>query len=359
MILQEHRELAYFSGLRNPNSIRRTSMKIGILTGGGDCPGMNAFIRSVARAALHMRPDCEVWGIHDGWRGLIDRSYRKLSTLDTAGISRLGGTILGTMRVPELRNDLELQKLVMQNFIEAGFDALLVCGGNGSMHASYTLDEQLRANGCECPILFTSASIDNDVANTYGTAIGFYSAIARSLDMMEWIRDTASAHRRVYIIGSMGRNSAFLPFYAGLVTGAEYVIRPHERVDFDALADMIESRDRDTRIIVSEAYSRSLEDVRAILSQLLEQRNSQHEIRSVDMGYFQRGGEATASDVLRANWLGFHMVKSLFAGEKSAFFGAFHVGAPPSRIPLADAIKPSANHDDIPKNVIEMALALR
>lgn len=334
-------------------------MKIGILTGGGDCPGMNAFIRSVTRSATNLAPGSEVWGIHDGWRGLIDRSYRKLTPLDTAGISRLGGTILGTMRAPELRTDLELQKLLMNNFLDDGFDALLVCGGNGSMRAAYTLDELLRAHGHTAPILFTSASIDNDVANTCGTAIGFYSAIARSMEMMEWIRDTASAHRRVYIIGSMGRNSAFLPFYAGIVTGAEYVIRPHERVNFEEIAEMIERRDRDTRIIVSESYARSIEDVRAILSELLERRNSRHEIRTVDMGYFQRGGEATTADVLRANWLGYQMVKALFAGEGSGFFGAFHIGAPPNRLSLAEAIKPSANHDDIPKDVIEMALALR
>ncbi len=334
-------------------------MKIGILTGGGDCPGMNAFIRSVTRSAMNLRPETEVWGIHDGWRGLIDRSYRPLTSLDTAGISRLGGTILGTMRVPELRTDEQLQLTVMENFLADGFEAILVCGGNGSMLASYSLDELLKKHGHAAPVLFTSASIDNDVANSCGTSIGFYSAIARSLEMMEWIRDTASAHRRVYIIGSMGRNSAYLPFYAGIVTGAEYVIRPNERVDFEALAEMIEGRDRDTRIIVSEGYSRTVEDVRAILTELLERRNSQHEIRTVDMGYFQRGGVATTADVLRANWLGYHMVKSLFAGEGSAFFGAYHVGAPPNRLPLSEAIKPSANHDDIPKDVIEMALALR
>lgn len=205
----------------------------------------------------------------------------------------------------------------------------------------------------------TGALIDNDVANVYGTSIGFYSAIHRSVEMMEWIRDTASAHRRVYIIGSMGRKSAFLPFYAGIVSGVEYVIRPNERVDFEAIADMIERRDRDTRIIVSEAYSKALDHVRAILSDALERRSSRHEIRTVDMGYFQRGGEAVIADVLRANWIGFHMVRSLINGESSAFFGAYHVGAPPNRVSIEEAVQASANHDDIPRDLIEMALALR
>jgi 6-phosphofructokinase 1 len=334
-------------------------MKIGILTGGGDCPGMNAFIRSATRCSLNMIPDAEVFGILDGWQGLIERSYRQLHPIDTAGISNLGGTILGTLRVPELRTNEELRRVVMQNFLDDGFDALLVCGGNGSLRAANDLNRMLTETGGPHSILVTAASIDNDVANIYGTSLGFYSSIRRSLEMMEWIRDTASAHRRVYIIGSMGRHSAYLPFFAGMATGAEYVIRPKEHVDFEAIADMIESRSRDTRIIVSESYPKSIEEVRAILDNALERRNSRHEIRTVDMGYFQRGGGAAITDVIRANWLGYNMAKSLKANEGSAFFGAFNAGMPPNRIPLADAILPEANHNDIPSELIEMALALR
>lgn len=334
-------------------------MKIGILTGGGDCPGMNAFIRSVTRSALNLIPGVEVCGILDGWRGLIEKSYRNLSALDTAGISSLGGTILGTVRVPEMRTDHALRRVVHDNFIAAGFDGLFVCGGNGSLHAARDLDQMLAESGSHKPVYFTAASIDNDVANAHGTSLGFYSAMRRSLEMMDWIRDTASAHRRVYIIGSMGRHSAYLPFYAGIVSGAEYVIRPDEKVNFEAVADMIEARDRDTRIIVSESYPKSLEEIRAILDNALERRSSRHEIRTVDMGYFQRGGDASITDVIRANWLGYQMVKSMVAGDPSAFFGAFNVGAPPVRIPLSEALDPSANHDDIPREIIEMALALR
>lgn len=334
-------------------------MKLAILTGGGDCPGMNAFIRSVTRSALNLSPDTEVWGVLDGWAGMLRNSFRRLSSLDTAGINRLGGTILGTIRVPEMAHDISLREKIMENFIEAGFDALLVCGGNGSMRASHDLNQRLRETGKNLPVLFTPASIDNDVANTYGTSIGFYSAIERSMEMMEWIRDTASAHRRVYIVGSMGRDSAYLPIYAGLATGAEYVIRPGEQVDFEGMAEMIEGRDRDTRIIVSEAYTRNLDEIRAILSEALARRKSTHEIRTVDMGYFQRGGMASVTDVLRANWIGHCMVKSMLESSESGFFGAFHVGTPPPSIPFEDAIRPEANHEDIPHDIIEMMVSLR
>lgn len=334
-------------------------MKVAILTGGGDCPGMNAFIRSATRSLLNLIPDVEIWGVLDGWSGLIQGSYRPLSAIDTAGICRLGGTILGTIRVPEMRDDLSLREKIMKNFLAAEFDAILVCGGNGSMHAAHDLDRRLSEQGLTRRVLFTPASIDNDVANTYGTSIGFYSAIERSMEMMEWIRDTASAHRRVYIAGSMGRNSAYLPIYAGLTTGAEYVIRPEEQVDFEAMADMIERRDRDTRIIVSEAFRMTLDEIRAVLTEALKRRKSTHEIRTVDMGYFQRGGMASVTDVLRANWLGYCMVRALMNGGEGGFFGAFHIGAPPNHVPLEETIRPEANHEDIPRATIEMMLALR
>jgi len=335
-------------------------MKLAILTGGGDCPGMNAFIRSVARSAWNLLPECEVWGVLDGWRGLLEKSYRRLEPVDTAGISALGGTILGTLRMPSLRTNAEERRAIAENFIAGEFDALCVCGGNGSLAAACDLNDTLHTFDQHRPVLFTAASIDNDVANIYGTSLGFYSAIDRSLEMLGWIRDTASAHRRVYIIGSMGRRSAWLPFYAGIAAGAEYVIRPDEHVDFEAIADMIDTRERDTRIIVSEAYPKTLEEIKAIVENALERRRSEHEIRTVDMGYFQRGGGASVSDVLRADWLGFHMVRGLLEEEcASSLFGAFNIGTPPNRVPLAEALRPEANYDDIPREVVEMALALR
>jgi len=334
-------------------------MKLGILTGGGDCPGMNAFVRAVTRSAYSYIPGVEVLGVLDGWRGLIERSYRPLGSLDTAGINTLGGTILGTVRTPELRDDLVLRDRIVQNILADRFDALFVCGGNGSLHASHDFELMLRESGHEPQIFFAAASIDNDVANVYTTSLGFYSAISRSVEMMNWIRDTASAHRRVYIIGSMGRRSAWLPFYAGISSGAEYVIRPNERVNYERIADMIERRDRDTRIIVSEAYPKSLEEIRAILDHALERRKSRHEIRTVDMGYFQRGGEAIVTDVLRANWLGFKMVRALEAGRTGGFFGAFNIVGEPNHLSFREAIAPEANHDDLPREMIELAIALR
>jgi 6-phosphofructokinase 1 len=178
--------------------------------------------------------------------------------------------------------------------------------------------------------------------------------------MLEWIRNTASSHRRVYLIGSMGRDSAYLAFYAGIATGAEYIIRPREIVDFEKIATMIEERDRDTRIVVAEGYNKSLDEVRTILEDIFRRRNIKREIRTVDMGYFQRGGQAAVTDILRASWLGYRMVTDAIAGKDSGFYTAFYTGHYQEPLPLEVAADDArSNQLDIPEELINMTLALR
>lgn len=335
-------------------------MKLAVMTGGGDCPGMNAFIRAVVRTALNLRPQTSVWGVLDGWRGLMENHYRRLSKLDVAGISSAGGTILGTVRFADLAKDSDIQETVARNLDDAGFDYLLVCGGNGSLRAAAVIEDILRREELRTRILVCPGSIDNDVCNMHGSSIGFYSAIDNSLEMLEWIRDTASAHRRVYLVRSMGRNSAFLPLFAGIASGAEYVIRPHEQVNFERMASMISERDRDSRIIVSEAYPKSLDEIKTILENIFEQRNVWREIRSVDMSYFQRGGTAATTDILRASWLGYRMVKDAFDRCNSGYYSAFYTGHVTPPLPLAVAADDTqTSYADIPAEFIEFALALR
>ncbi len=335
-------------------------MKLAILTGGGDSPGMNAFIRAIVRSALNIKPSSSVWGVVDGWRGLIDGNFRKLSKKDTAGIVHQGGTILGTLRVPELKDDKDMQDGIAMNLHDNFFDYLFIIGGNGSLAAANVIDSIIKKKGLRTKILFAPGSIDNDVCNNFGFSIGFYSAIDKSLEMLEWIRDTASSHRRVYIIESMGRDSGYLAFFAGIATGAEYIIRPGENVDFDKLVNMIAERERDTRIIVAEGYEKSGEEVRDILEDLFNKRNIKHEIRQVDMGYFQRGGKAAVKDILQASWLGYYMVKDAFNSCGSGFYSCFYVGSKPFVIPLEKAVNDeNVNTIEIPQEIIDFALALR
>jgi len=321
---------------------------------------MNAFIRAVVRTVLNLSPESQVWGVVDGWRGLVFGQYRLLGKRDVSGIAALGGTILGTMRFPELATNVEFQKQAARNLEEGGFDYLFVIGGNGSVKAAWTLEQILRRNSWRTRILVAPGSIDNDVCNNYGTSIGFYSALERSLEMLSWIRDTASSHRRVYLIRSMGRDSAYLAFYAGIIGGAEYAIRPHETVDFEHLAEIAAQRDRDTIIVVSEAYPKSLREIQEILEGIFRRRGIEREVRAVDMSYFQRGGKASVTDILRASWLGYRMVCDALRGAPSGFYAAYYIGHVQDPLPLEIAADDArTNHLDIPPEVIRMALALR
>lgn len=335
-------------------------MKFAILTGGGDSPGMNAFVRAVVRSSINLNSATSVWGVIDGWRGIIDANFKKISKRDTAGKAHAGGTILGTLRVPELKDNKDLQEAIALNLHDNNFDYLFVIGGNGSLKAAEVINRIILSRGLRTRILVAAGSIDNDVCNNFGYSIGFYSAIDKSLEMLEWIRDTASAHRRVYIIESMGRDSGYLSFFAGIATGAEYIIRPGEIVDYEKMANMINERDRDSRIIVAEGYGKTIEEVREILEEIFKKRDIKHEIRTVDMGYFQRGGKAAVKDILHASWLGYSMVKDAYNQCSSGFYTGYNIGHPPTILSLEDAVDDSkSTHYELPKTIIDFALALR
>ncbi len=335
-------------------------MKFGILTGGGDSPGMNAFVRAVVRTALNTEPQTSVWGVYDGWKGLAENNYRKLNKLSVAGLSSTGGTVLGTMRFPELAHNSEIQERIATDLHNHGFDYIFICGGNGSLKASAVIESILRERNRRTRIMFAPGSIDNDVCNVYGSSLGFYSAIDKSLEMLEWIRDTASSHRRVYLIRSMGRQSSYLAAFAGIVTGAEHVIRPNEEVDYEEMTEMIAGRNRDTRIIISEAFPQSLNEVKLELELRFRARGIKSEIRTVDMSYFQRGGKAAVTDILRASWLGYRMVRDAFEEVSSGFYTAFYTGHSPKPLPLDFAANADVtNHDDIPEYLLDFMSALR
>lgn len=334
-------------------------MKIAILTGGGDCPGMNAFVRAVVRSAINLRPTTSVWGVIDGWKGLAESNFRKLDSRETRGMTHAGGTFLGTLRVPELKDDPDMQEAMAMNLHDNFFDYLLVIGGNGSLQASNVINKIIIENGLRTKILVASGSIDNDVCNNYGFSVGFYSAVDKSMEMLEWIRDTASAHRRVYIIRSMGRDSGYLAFFSGVATGAEKIILPGEQVDYEKLATMIDERDRDTRVIIAEGYEKSLDEVRMVLEEIFERRNIKHEIRTVDMGYFQRGGKAVIKDILLASWLAYCMVRDALTKCDSGFYAAYNGGQEPTVLTLEQAADDSkSTHLDIPKELQDFAQAL-
>ena len=157
----------------------------------------------------------------------------------------------------------------------------------------------------------------------------------------------------------MGRDSGYLAFYAGLATGAEHIILPGEDVNYEKLATTIDERDRDTRIIVAEGYDKTGEEIRKILEDVFRRRNINHEIRSVDMGYFQRGGIASIKDILMSSWLGYCMVRDAFRNADSGFYTAYYCGEKPAVLSLEDAINDEkSTHYNINPEMLEFFDAL-
>lgn len=214
--------------------------RIGILTSGGDCPGLNAAIRGVAKASYGMF-DCEFVGIHDGYQGLIDGNYRDLNPKDFSGILTLGGTMLGTHRTPFKRmrkieeDGVDKVANMIKNYEKLGLDCLITLGGNGT-HKNANL---LREEGLN--VIGLPKTIDNDI---YGTDLtfGFHSAVDIATEVIDRIHTTADSHDRVMLIELMGHKAGWLTLYAGLAGGADVVLIPEIAYSKEKIYEALEER---------------------------------------------------------------------------------------------------------------------
>lgn len=214
--------------------------KIGILTSGGDCPGLNAAIRGVAKASYELF-ECEFVGLHNGYKGLIDGDYRELTAKDFSGILTLGGTMLGTQRTPfkhmrKIESDgVDKVANMVNNYEKLGLDCLVTLGGNGT-HKNANL---LREEGLN--VIGLPKTIDNDI---YGTdfSFGFHSAVDIATEVIGRIHTTASSHARVMIIELMGNKAGWLTLYAGLAGGADIILIPEIPYALDKIYEALEKR---------------------------------------------------------------------------------------------------------------------
>ncbi|MDR2822542.1 MAG: ATP-dependent 6-phosphofructokinase, partial [Acholeplasmatales bacterium] len=189
-------------------------MKIGVLTSGGDSPGMNAAIRAVVRAGEKYK--YEIYAVKDGFRGLLDNEISLLTHEDVSGMLSLGGTKLGTSRVPEF-TELEVRKLAVKNLNALGISTLVCIGGDGTYHGAMELQKM----GINC--IGLPGTIDNDIAGTDFT-IGFHTALNTIVEAIDKLRDTSSSHQRCSIVEVMGRRAGDLALYSGICGGAEFII---------------------------------------------------------------------------------------------------------------------------------------
>src|SRR5438477_12637911 len=303
-------------------------MRIGILTGGGDCPGLNAVIRAVTRRALDQ--ECEVTGVLHGWRGLIDGAYRPLSFADISGILPRGGTILKTSRTNpfSIENGVERALAGM-----AEMDALVAIGGEDTLGVAARLHAEHQA-----PIVGVPKTIDNDLSGTDVT-FGFDTALAIATEAIDRLHSTAESHDRVMVCEVMGRHAGWIALLSGIAGGADVVLIPEQPVTVEHACGLIErrhARGKDFSIVVvsegwelrfdsgdaqlvtgagADAFGHArLGGIGGVLAGEIERRTG-FETRVTQLGHVQRGGPPTAHDRVLATRFGLKAADLVFAGS--------------------------------------------
>ncbi|KAA6454490.1 6-phosphofructokinase [Bacillus atrophaeus] len=277
--------------------------RIGVLTSGGDSPGMNAAVRAVVRKAIYH--DVEVYGIYNGYSGLISGKIEKLELGSVGDIIHRGGTKLYTARCPEFKT-VEGREKGIENLKKHGIEGLVVIGGDGS----YMGAKKLTEHGFPC--VGVPGTIDNDIPGTDFT-IGFDTALNTVIDAIDKIRDTATSHERTYVIEVMGRHAGDIALWAGLAGGAESILIPEADYDMsEILARLKRGHDRGKKhsiIIVAEGVGSGVEFGKRI------EEETNLETRVSVLGHIQRGGSPSASDRVLASRLGAYAVELLLEGK--------------------------------------------
>lgn len=283
---------------------------IGVVTPGGDAPGMNTAIRAVVRTAIFN--GLKIYGIERGWQGLIEGKFVNLELQSVGGIINRGGTILHTHRSPEFKQK-SARKKGFDHLRAFNVEGLVVIGGDGSISASAELYKEF-----DLPIINIPASIDNDI---YGTdySIGFDTAVNTAVEAIDKIRDTAASHERLFVIEVMGRNNGFIALEVGLVAGAEAIIIPEVVHNLDAIGQKIrygQQRGKTSFIVVTAEGAARAETVAASLK-----KKTHLDVRVSVLGHIQRGGSPSALSRQVACKLGARAVQLLIEGKKGLLVG--------------------------------------
>lgn len=307
--------------------------RIGVLTSGGDAPGMNAAIRAVVRSAIPRGYD--VLGFRHGYTGLIDGDCIRMDARSVGGIIDRGGTILGTSRCERLKAQSGPSDAADQ-FRAHGLDALVVIGGNGSHEGAYKLMKRA------VPVIAIASTIDNDLPGC-DVSLGFTTALDTALQAIDRLRVTASAHGRVFLVEVMGRDSGHLALCAGIAGGAEATVVPEIEVDAEGIAAQIRSayeRGKSHAIVVVAEGARYNAD--GLSNHFLMHRDRLgFEMRVTKLGHIQRGGAPGVYDRLIASQLGAAAIDHIAAGESGLTLGMVSGKVTPTHISeVAGAKKP-------------------
>ncbi|MBQ1722482.1 MAG: 6-phosphofructokinase [Muribaculaceae bacterium] len=286
---------------------------IGILTSGGDAPGMNAAIRAITRSAIYS--GFKVKGIYRGYKGLIDDEIVDFKTQNVSNIVHHGGTILKSARCKEFKTP-EGQEQAFKNMRKHDIDALVVIGGDGSLTGARSF-----ASEYDVPVIGLPGTIDNDLYGTDHT-IGYDTALNTIMWCVDRIRDTATSHERLFFIEVMGRNAGFLALNGAIASGAEAAIIPEISTEVDQLAELIESGFRKSKnssiVLVAES---PITGGAMGLAERVRKEYPQYDVRVTILGHLQRGGSPTALDRILASRMGAAAVDALLEGQRNVMIG--------------------------------------
>lgn len=286
---------------------------IGILTSGGDAPGMNAAIRAITRSAIFN--GWRVFGIYRGYEGLIGGDFKELTTESVSNTIQKGGTILKTARSKEFMTP-EGREKAFANIQKFGVDALIVIGGNGSLSGA-----QVFAREHDIPVIGLPGTIDNDLYGTDST-IGYDTALNTIVECVDKIRDTANSHDRIFFIEVMGRDAGFLAQNSAIAAGAEAAIIPEDQTDIDQLEQFIAHGCRKSKNSSIVIVSESKKDGGAMhYAERVKTEYPGYDVRVTILGHLQRGGSPSAYDRILASRLGYASIEALQEGQRNIMVG--------------------------------------
>ena len=286
---------------------------IGILTSGGDAPGMNAAIRAVTRSAIYN--GLRVKGIYRGYKGLITGEIQEFKTQNVSNIIQQGGTILKTARCQEFKTP-EGRKIAYETMQREEIDALIVIGGDGSLTGA-----RLLAQEYDIPCIGLPGTIDNDLYGT-DTTIGYDTALNTILDAVDKIRDTATSHERLFVVEVMGRDAGFLALNGAIAAGAEAAIIPEFNTEVDQLEEFIKNGFRKSKsssiVLVAES---EITGGAMHYAERVKNEYPQYDVRVTILGHLQRGGSPTAHDRIIASRMGVASIQALMEGQRNVMIG--------------------------------------
>ena len=317
--------------------------KIGVLTSGGDAPGMNAAVRSVVRSCVYN--NIEIVGILFGYQGLIDSKIKPMDARSVNNIINKGGTILKTARCEEFRSE-NGRKKAYNNIKENKIDALVVIGGDGTFTGAMIFQKEF-----SLPIIGIPGTIDNDIYGTQYT-IGYDTALNTVIHAIDKIRDTAISHNRLFFVEVMGRDAGHIALNAGIGAGAEEILVPEANMGLERLLDSLkrsEKSGKSSSIVVVAEGDKTGKNVFEIAS-YIEKNMPEYEVRVSVMGHMQRGGSPSCFDRVLASRMGVYAVEKLLSGESNSMIGI--INNEMTLCPLEKAIK---GKSEINKNLIRVS----